>query len=744
MGSFGAGFLEAVGDKVAQKADEEHQQEMQRKKLLGDSYLRAISQIGNADGSPLTDQQKQQIATYQDEYDKLYGKSKGMKDALLKVRHITGLAMGHPEWGRGAQQSSPNQGATAPAKTPGIPPPPGVAPSAGDPDKQIISGPAAAAASDRADSPLVQPNWTPPPGIGATPAGDQKKNDLAAPAVSDTSTPPAGNLPAAPTVKLADTVTPSTAPDATSTTSSVAEEETPSSDALQKSLTRGGVLPPPPLPPAPAPLPPPNFAPAVPPPPGHPPNIEPWVEAYRLANPSLDEQNARALKQQEAIRAMQAKYKIQELEAQARAQATKPSNARAVEGHPVGQTEAQDMIKLGQEFPDINGNPIDPSLIKPGTELIPVYLGGGKTYWRLGSQTGRVLTADNTVNATGNLDASHGLAGATPIGKRTPDRTSSRQVAAANGQVNTLHSSTSYGGRPGSTAPVPNPPHSASTANSFISGTPVTTPSGHIPKPPSGNQPRATAPEVTRKPSSNSDGPLHLTQAGYNQERQIITPVREAATQMFGDPTSGLKGLAEYGPLYDNADARRRVATAIALTFGGDEHTSEKDGGLYSIMKNYAGVPQDLAASQVAAKTAALAALTPQEQDWYDALISTYGAAVGLRSLTKASGAMSSVKRIEQELPLPDISTRSQASFYNRMANLSEMVYNGTRTLSNQVMPDEEKERYHSYVKKFLNQKSKLRGSSDASSESKKIMTPPPGVSRPIKTASDLLQKYTR
>lgn len=776
MGSFGAGFLESVGNGVAKKADEEHQQEMQRKKLLGDSYLRAISQIGNPDGSPLTDQQKQQISTYQDEYDKLYGKSKGMKDALQKVRHITAVAMGHPSWGGQSQaQPATPPAAAAPKAGPGIPPPPGAAPV--DPDKQIVSGKAAAAASDRADSPYVQPNWTPPPSVQApTPGGDQKKNDVASTPSPDAvaSTPTkTDSAPSAPATKPTDTPASPDSPTATAdakaantpvpsgAASSTEGSGTPSSDALLKSITRGGVLPPPPLPPAPAPLPPPNFAPAVPPPPGHPPNIEPWVEAYRLANPSLDEQNSRAFQQQERIRAMEAKYKIQELEAQAKAQAAKPSNARAVEGHPVGQTEAQDMLRLGQVFPDIDGNPIDPSLVKPGTELIPVYLGGGKMYWRLGSQTGRIVNVANTTFGEGTQDLAHGLPGATAMGPRNANRSSSHEVRGAQGAKDTLHNTTTYapsvapgtvvggGEAPSGTLPpnstVPPPQHSTPNSHRFATGQPMTDSEGKIPEPPSGRQPKASAASVPPPPRENasSGAKLHLTPAEYNQERQIVTPVREAVTQIFGDPSSGLEGLTKYGKLYNDPEARRRVANAIALTFGADPESADKE-GLFSIVKNYSGIPLNLAASQVDAKNQALRQLSGPESDWYNALVGAYGAAVGLRSLTKASGAQASVRRIEQELPLPDMYTNSSRAFYDRMSKLAEMVYNGTRTLSDQgPMGREEKERYHGLVKQMLDRK-KAAEDGGTSNTAKKTLPPPPGSATPIRTAAELLQKYQR
>jgi len=55
-----------------------------------------------------------------------------------------------------------------------------------------------------------------------------------------------------------------------------------------------------------------------------------------------------------------------------------------------------------------------------------------------------------------------------------------------------------------------------------------------------------------------------------NATAKRIAPVREAATQLFGDPTQpSLKGLKDFAYLADSPARSRRVGTAVELILNG-------------------------------------------------------------------------------------------------------------------------------------------------------------------------------
>src|SRR6202000_1883260 len=103
-------------------------------------------------------------------------------------------------------------------------------------------------------------------------------------------------------------------------------------------------------------------------------------------------------------------------------------------------------------------------------------------------------------------------------------------------------------------------------------------------------QPPATAATPPSSKTQLGKPVNNLTPGEWDKQVNVIRPVREFATQIFGDPTSGSEGLLNYAKLYDDPVARQKVATAIALTFGGMPEDADKEGGLYSILKNYGGV----------------------------------------------------------------------------------------------------------------------------------------------------------
>ena len=88
-------------------------------------------------------------------------------------------------------------------------------------------------------------------------------------------------------------------------------------------------------------------------------------------------------------------YRLQELKNQG--MAGRASNSRPVPYYAgaVNLKTASAMTDQGVQFNGEDGNPIDLSTLPEGSILIPVYLGGGKSYWSIGTDKGRYESAGN-------------------------------------------------------------------------------------------------------------------------------------------------------------------------------------------------------------------------------------------------------------------------------------------------------------------------------------------------------------
>ncbi len=173
-----------------------------------------------------------------------------------------------------------------------------------------------------------------------------------------------------------------------------------------------------------------------------------------------------------------------------------------------------------------------------------------------------------------------------------------------------------------------------------------------------------------------------------------ITPVREAATQLFGDPSQpDIKGLKDFASLADNEKSRKRLGKALKLTFdsfskatgesgihaGAGPVSLNASGGVIQLIENAFGVPPKLAEQSAQIMQNALKDLTPEEREAYNATMSAFGTIVGLRSLTRASAAQSLVATIEREMPIIGVNTTNSDQFADQMTRLAEIVYNGTK-----------------------------------------------------------------
>lgn len=345
--------------------------------------------------------------------------------------------------------------------------------------------------------------------------------------------------------------------------------------------------------------------------------------------------------------------------------------------HSVGLKDARKQAENGAEFPDQDGNMIDLSKL-PEDMGLQAMVQGNKMFWVPVTPSQRTVSVGGQVYGVNPYQVQDigkpNVEGPATLGpSKTGSNRTSEQIAInpVTGEVtkNTLRSSTTPL-TPGASQPAKAPPAG------------ISAPTGGNAK---------SAPAAAPPPSSDIKG---MPSGMYNQMLNRVTPVREAATQVFGDPSQpDLKGLKDYMQLADDPKARERVGTALRLTFDGLNQASSSGahisanagpvsvstGGIGQVFTNMFGVPQTLAAQQSKIIQDSINKMTPEEKEYFDSVMSAFSTIVGLRSLTRASAAQSSVSAIERELPIIGVNTTDSQQFADQMQRLAEVVYNGTK-----------------------------------------------------------------
>ncbi len=340
--------------------------------------------------------------------------------------------------------------------------------------------------------------------------------------------------------------------------------------------------------------------------------------------------------------------------------------------HSVSLQDARTQAENGAVFKDQEGKELALDKLPPDVGL-QAMVSGDKMFWVPITPNQKTVTVGNVVYATNPYNVTQvGQAGGPPalgVQRTGTSNTPTQVVTDAQGVPHVL----------GSTSQ-PNTPGARPTA------TPAAAPSARKPGAPSAAATPAAAP--AGGPRGIQGVPIGM----YNQERNRAIPVREAATQIFGDPSQpDIKGLKDYIPLADNPESRERLGKALRLTFdglnqatGGSHISAEagpisvSTGGIGSVLQNYFGVPAKLAEQQSEIMGKAIGDLTPEEKEYYNSVMSSFSTIVGLRSLTKASAAQASVSAIERELPVIGVNTFDSRQGYDQMQRLAEVVSNGT------------------------------------------------------------------
>ena len=399
-----------------------------------------------------------------------------------------------------------------------------------------------------------------------------------------------------------------------------------------------------------------------------------FADVVAAGHPSDAAQDERAMKFWKEQQKTLHEFKMAEVDAAAKAKAANPSG-RPVMGPAVSVSNARTLAKEGRTFQDKDGNPIDLTSL-PDTMGLKNIVWGGKSYYEPFSPNSKVVTVGNETYAVSPMDVEALTKGAgTDLGEHRvgTNRDTVKGIDPTSGADVTRSSS--------------QPATAGVKKDASAQG------GGATPKP------RMAAP-----PKSSDLLPSNATS-------QRIAPVREAYTQLFGDPTQpNASSLKDFAYIADNPQASKRVGTAVKFVIDGLEQEEKRSGSLATLLKNYGGIPQSLLQSQMAINKDIIGKLSPEETRAFNSIISSLSTVMGLRSLTKASAAKFSVAALERDVPVPGVNSMNSAAFKDKMARLAEEVYTGSRTVP---LPQSERD----YIKKQVD---------DFSSKTPTRMTPPP------------------
>ncbi|MGH7184508.1 MAG: hypothetical protein ACREJN_21390 [Nitrospiraceae bacterium] len=346
----------------------------------------------------------------------------------------------------------------------------------------------------------------------------------------------------------------------------------------------------------------------------------------------------------------------------------RPYVSRLSPGSHLSVSNAQSLASsLGQQFLDEAGNPLDVTKLNIQEELIPI-TGGTPNRYKVATQSQKTITTNNVVNAVPTLEQTNPTA-QVPLGAARVGTESTQETPMIDASGNTVA--------------VPMRSTSAPVA------TPASGTSG-LPAPP-----QSAAPRVL---------PNTLPQAEFNNQQQIARPVRAAAVQLFGNPDNpDQESLETFAHLADDPKSRARIGTAARLVIN-DLAAADKSGGvgasllgtgvsasggLWGALKNWSGLTAAVGEQQAAATDRAVQALTPEEARALNQIMAAYGTVVGLRSLTRGGAYKFSTDSMERELPIPGISdVSSSTTYYNKLAKIANEVVEGTKGVSDAVLPE--------------------------------------------------------
>jgi hypothetical protein len=361
----------------------------------------------------------------------------------------------------------------------------------------------------------------------------------------------------------------------------------------------------------------------------------------------------------EGIKAAEA-YRLQELKNQGIAERGSSSRPVPYYAGAMNLNTASAMVDQGVTFSGEDGKPIDLSKLPEGSILIPVYLGGGRSYWSVGTDKGRYETAGNQRLLEPSVGGPNPEAPSLgPV--RVPTDTTRTATAPGGGQVVT---GTTHTAPEGIAAP--------------------SAPSGPVlhtrPQGPKAQSIQGRA-DVERGGSVLPDI-QHMTPQNAAAARKA-QPAVTALLGLYGDPQQpGTPSMVDYAKLADNPHAQQVLGEAFKLL---DQSMGEiSDPGIIQTLMTGAGWANFRAQAEAGAQQATGTEMTQEERAYFDAAIASMADIIGSRSATGQSPARFSVKSIQNELPLIGLSgTPDSDSYLTKMQTIGRQVRVGLN-----AMPD--------------------------------------------------------
>lgn len=341
--------------------------------------------------------------------------------------------------------------------------------------------------------------------------------------------------------------------------------------------------------------------------------------------------------------------------------------------------DAKQLAENGAKFKDAEGNDINLGKAPAGMVLQRAVYPDGKEVFALRNMNDKVVKVGNVEYAVNPAKVQQLPQGAgVALGVANAPVASSHEVQATDASGNPIAQRLQSSRSP--TAP-------------GIPGrgvAPVAAPTGA----PGRVAPQASALVAAPTGAPTGSRPLPGYASGqFNQALQRVTPVREAVTQLFGDPEHPeVKTLKDFASLGEKPEVQRRVGQALNVIFGGLEeatggaHISAgagpvgvSTGGVGSVLQNYFGVPQKVAEQKSEIMQKVMAGLTPEEREYVNASVAAVSTMIGLRSLTKAPATESTMKALERDIPLWGKNTFTTRDFADKMQHLGMLINNGAK-----------------------------------------------------------------
>jgi hypothetical protein len=691
MGSFGTGFLSALGDTLHQRAAQVRDQELKKKELEAQYHWGALQEAAKRGGQYVPDPNdpsktvfkaytpedyQHMLGTTMDNLTKAYGSSKPVKDIMQRAQHLIGQVTGHPLWGMehrtdtGSDASPDAQPAGSAAQAQANP-----APASPQSTSLAIPAPPGSGAA----SPTAALTGT-GDGKSATQATDAAPTPAPVPAVSSAASGPTDGMQAADQIEGSVAAAP--APDLTAALAGPA----PRTDAA---LTPDASIPPsaPAAPPAAPPAPTtasPRAAPGA--------NLTPQQMLSSFQNPF----DAARMQQEIGLQGTQRIFEQQQAQ-----HAAVVANLEQQLGRKLTPTEVE--RAWGMQFPasfftpHFDSKPVLASNWPAGATSID-----GKTQdqvdpnsaWHVATVNGEMkmvpMNYPMQKQAMGNIEYwvdpyTHEVVG--PVSNlpvRVPTNTgttSPLNVLLPNGQWAQLP-----GARTNTPQTFQPPAPSAGAAKPTAPGAtaPGATPSPAAALTPpargtggAGTAPKAKTGSPTPAPSTGGiprgarvlpPGAIPAAQVQGQQRRDTAINVAGQGLQQFAQPhDDGLSNL----DVFKDPNAVKRIAQYINLNnaqIEGEFEQAEK-GGAEGVLSFYAGLPQAYKSVSNQAVRDAYAKLSPHDQrfvtDYYN-LIGQWG---GMRSATGASASKYSFQNLAQEIPNP-VSMSSYTQARQKVANM--------------------------------------------------------------------------